>query len=134
MRILTAIVITVLAALPARADAILGGTGIFKHSQRDAYLIYVDWAYVYDRDEDDDSASIVLFDVASGDSANIGARKAEAFSANGKLYERFTIKNGCVATIAHESEGMSLGFGNASDCHEYMVLAGRYAPTWLPPE
>lgn len=116
-------------ALPAAADATMGGTTAYKHETRDAYLIVVDWWYISNPEGIDD-ISIALGDMEAG--ISIG-EVASAVEVVGDIFRYVFTVEGCTVTVDMASATPKVTTGPGRACDPFRGLDGSYAETWAPP-
>ncbi|MBE2277787.1 MAG: hypothetical protein IAE87_16000 [Rhodobacteraceae bacterium] len=122
----------IFAAAPVTADAVMGGTGIWKHDSREAWLIYLDWYYISNSDGAE-RPSIALYDKDSGDGANVGAVQAEFIVINERYRQRITL-DGCDIDVEGGNPQITVSVGEGIACDPYRALQGNYSVSWTPPE
>jgi hypothetical protein len=109
----------------AFADAAVGGTGVFKRSGGEQYLLVVDWSYV-ENEQKTEQSSIMLYDRA----------EAGAYgSASASIVDlAFKTPSGCRVVADLDGDDYRVSVGKFDRCKDFRKFEGTYEPVWTPPE
>lgn len=109
----------------AWADAAVGGTGVFKKTGGEQYLMVVDWSYVENEQKTEES-SVMLYD--KGDGGAYGSVSSSIVDL------AFRTASGCQVKVDLNGENYDVSVGKFDNCKDFQKFRGTYKPVWTPPE